>query len=112
MKKLNPVPHQFRQGDVFLERVDAIPSNVKVRPKDHGRVILAYGEVTGHAHAIAEPETAAIFDGEGGEFFLRIESDTGLVHEEHARIDLPEGTYRGRIQREWTDADEPRQVAD
>jgi hypothetical protein len=105
-------PFQVRQGDVFLERVSAIPANLKPRKRDKGRVILAYGEVTGHAHAIAEPDSAALFDGENGEFYLRIESATGLVHEEHARIDLPEGLYRGRIQREWTDADEPRQVLD
>lgn len=111
-KSKTQVPPQYRQGDVFLERVSALPANLTPRARDKGRVILAYGEVTGHAHAIAEPDVAAIFDGTEGDFYLRVESDTGLVHEEHARIDLPEGLYRGRIQREWTDEDEPRAVAD
>jgi hypothetical protein len=109
--KQNAKVFQVRQGDVFLERIDAIPANVKPRARDNGRAILAYGEVTGHAHVLDDPESA-IFDGEDGEFFLRIESDTGLVHDEHARIDLPEGLYVGRTQREWTDENESRAVAD
>lgn len=114
MKTKKQGAFQVRQGDVFLERIEVIPAGAKERKRDKGRVILAYGEATGHAHAvdtIADPD-AAIFDGEDGEFFLRIGSATGLVHEEHARIDLPEGVYRGRIQREWSDDEEPIQVRD
>ena len=32
---------------------DAIPEAAKPVARDHGRVVLAYGEATGHAHAIA-----------------------------------------------------------
>jgi hypothetical protein len=116
-KKQKPAaPAMYRQGDVLIARVDAIPAGVKTRARENGRVILAHGEVTGHAHAVdveADP-SAAIFDSpEGdGSFFLRIGAATGLVHEEHARIDLAPGDYRITRQREWTDADEPRQVAD
>lgn len=115
MTKQKAPTFQARQGDVLIERVAALPKSAALKPRDNNRVILAYGEVTGHAHAIdtaADPD-AALFDApDGNGFFLRIESVTGVVHEEHARIDLPEGIYRGRIQREWTDADEPRQVLD
>lgn len=47
---------QFRQGDVFLELIeDASSVEVGKRlARDKGRVVLAYGEVTGHAHAIEE----------------------------------------------------------
>lgn len=45
----------FRQGDVLLRPVTKTPGNLKKVPLDKGRVILAYGEVTGHAHAIADP---------------------------------------------------------
>jgi hypothetical protein len=49
----------LRQGDVLLVRVNAAPSG-KMRPvaRDRGRVVLAYGETTGHAHAIHEPDVA------------------------------------------------------
>lgn len=42
----------YRQGDVLIMRVEGkcVPgAEVK---RDKGRVVLAYGEVTGHAHAI------------------------------------------------------------
>lgn len=42
----------LRQGDVALTAVSSIPSDAKAVVRDGGRVVLAYGEVTGHAHAI------------------------------------------------------------
>jgi hypothetical protein len=42
----------YRQGDIMLRSVERIPSALKKVPLDKGRVILAYGEVTGHAHAV------------------------------------------------------------
>ena len=47
------VPFHVRQGDVLALGVEAIPEDAKPVTRDRGRVILAYGEVTGHAHAIA-----------------------------------------------------------
>lgn len=49
---------QFRQGDVMIERIgdlDQLPSDAKPAARDNGRVVLAYGEVTGHAHALTAP---------------------------------------------------------
>lgn len=111
--KTKTIPMHFRQGDVLITRVDAIPAGLAVRPRDNGRVILAYGEVTGHAHAIADSDVAAIYDStEGdGSFFLRIGSATGLVHEEHSRIDLAPGDYKVTQQREYS-PEEIRNVAD
>lgn len=45
----------YRQGDVLVRRI------AKKRPTgtavmDEGRVILAYGEVTGHAHEVVAQE--------------------------------------------------------
>ena len=42
----------YRQGDVLIRQVNEIPSQAKVK-KNVGRIVLAYGEVTGHAHAIS-----------------------------------------------------------
>ena len=108
----NPtIPLQFRQGDVLLTHIDRMPAGVNLRApraRDGGRVILAYGEVTGHSHAVADTmdaPIAALFDDPNatdGSFILLIESDTGVVHEEHGRIDLPAGQYRVTRQREYT----------
>lgn len=60
---------QYRQGDVLLERIDRRPKDLKQQDRDKGRVILAYGETTGHAHAFTEPATKKFVDSGGGEYF-------------------------------------------
>ncbi len=104
---------QYRQGDVFLERVAKAKVGAKI-PRTDGRIVLAYGEVTGHAHAIVEDD-AALYDGAEKALedrFLKVFKPVMLRHEEHAPIELVPGVYRVRRQREWTDSDEPRVVAD
>jgi hypothetical protein len=99
-------PVLYRQGDVLLRAVDAIPTNVTtVAKRDAGRIVLAYGEVTGHAHAILAPESEAtlLTAGENARF-LRLVADVDLVHEEHAAVHLPAGNYQVIRQRVWTDA--------
>ena len=107
---------QFRQGDVLIERVENPALGKRVR-RDKGRVVLAYGEVTGHAHTIAE-RGAELYDTqeetESLEVrFLRVLADGGvaLSHEEHATITIPQGDYRITRQREYT-PEAIRNVAD
>ncbi len=108
---------QLRQGDVLLQRVRSIPKGATKKPTDQGRVILAYGEVTGHAHAVvverSDRETVEAFLAElDGVVYLSAPAGARVVHEEHGTIPLEAGTYKVIRQREWTDEDEPRQVAD
>ena len=42
----------FRQGDVLIIPVAKLPDCLEPMKRERGRVILAHGEVTGHAHAI------------------------------------------------------------
>src|SRR5207244_3151024 len=42
----------YRQGDVLILRVETPPATGALIARDTGRVVLAYGEVTGHSHAI------------------------------------------------------------
>lgn len=104
----------FRQGDVLIRPVAAIPKSLKKVPLDKGRVILAYGEVTGHAHAvIGDVELLAADLQEMEQRFLRVEQDAQVVHDEHDTITLPPGEYEIVRQREYTSADmEPMRVAD
>jgi hypothetical protein len=95
---------QYRQGDVLLIAVAAIPGRAVPVPRDQGEVVLAYGEVTGHRHAIAEPhaELLALPDQEIERRFLRIVGDKALLrHEEHDTITLSPGTYQVVRQREY-----------
>ena len=92
----------IRQGDVLVCEIKEIPTAAKMVAQDAGRVILAYGEVTGHAHAIHNRATMFRAD-EGLGTFLQVEAGgADLVHEEHATIALPAGTYQVVIQREYS----------
>lgn len=72
---------QYRQGDVLLERIEKMPAGLTAAKRDAGRVVLAYGEVTGHAHALTEPGTRKLTDEKGAEFFE--------VKGQHLRFNLP-----------------------
>lgn len=109
----------FRQGDVCIIPIDGPPDKAKgLTPveRDNGRVILQYGEVTGHAHALLEPTVDLFEPGEASELaerFLRIASGTAvLVHEEHAPITLAAGWYEVRRQREYEPGPVNRLVLD
>lgn len=89
-----------RQGDVYVIPA-TIPSGATEVPRDNGRVVLAWGEVTGHAHAIAAPE-ATLLRTEAETFLRIVNSGVDLVHEEHASIQIAPGDYRVVIGREFT----------
>ena len=92
----------FRQGDVMLVPVKKIPKGLKTVPLDNGRVILAYGEVTGHAHAvIGDVEFLAADLEDLEQRFLRVEAEAQVVHDEHDTITLLPGDYRVVRQREY-----------
>ncbi len=91
---------QLRQGDVLLELVDEAKAKGAKAVKQKGdRVILAYGEATGHHHAVPLAEAALL--AKGAERFLRVPKQGTLSHEEHGPIRLPSGTYEVTIQREY-----------
>jgi hypothetical protein len=92
-------PAQVRQGDVLLVPVDEVPDSARPLARSGGRVVLAEGEVTGHAHAIRS--SAATLLGAGDERYLRVAAPVTLDHEEHAPIDVAPATYRVVIQREY-----------
>lgn len=105
---------QVRQGDVFVEALDGeIPANAKPVKADAGRTILAYGEVTGHAHALpgSQAKLFRVVDESSMTSYLTVSKTVALQHEEHAPIEIPPGNYRVNIQREYH-PEAIRQVAD
>lgn len=105
----------YRQGDVLLVPVAPrqIPQSTRPLARDAaGRLVLALGEATGHAHAVSAPDAELLADrGDASRRFLRIVSEAVLIHEEHDAIGLPAGCYQVVLQREYApDAD--RYVAD
>jgi hypothetical protein len=102
----------FRQGDVLVRKVASIPKNL--RPStDKNAIILQYGEVTGHAHAIRTPEKVKGFIasdvdqtvtdalGEGKAAFLEVLEECQLTHEEHAPLTLSPGSWEVSRQSEY-----------
>ena len=113
MKQRTTQMRMFRQGDVLVVSVSEIPVSVEKVEREGGRVVLAHGEVTGHAHAIKgkpvslfrDPKLAAVFMHVGGS------APVSLEHDEHDTIAIPPGKYRVIRQREYSPA-EIRNVAD
>jgi hypothetical protein len=97
----------YRQGDVIIKRVENIPASVKEVAPEHGLVILAHGEVTGHHHSLTPTQEAPckLFQDETGpRRYLDIPHPTVLRHQEHNPIELEAGTYEVVIQREYRPA--------
>lgn len=118
---------QQRQGDVLIVPVASLPPGAKPAERDNlGRIILALGEASGHAHAIRAADVVA-FRMETAEadvnralvdYIVVGGAGASLAHEydsgkkaEHDTLDLAPGAYRVVQQREYS-PDELRRVAD
>lgn len=108
-------PFVARQGDILILATTQATTNLPEVSRDSlGRLVLAEGEVTGHAHAIADPDCALYGRSELEDRFLQVLAEGGvsLTHDEHDTITIPPGSYVVRRQREWTTSGEIRFVAD
>ncbi len=119
----------IRQGDVVLTSVASIPKGAVAVPLDGKRMVLAYGEVTGHAHAIYDDvdkvrmwavgkvkylevmagamvtgSTATTIVGDDGQpVGVGVKELPGvcLKHEEHTHHVIPPGVYKLPVQVEY-----------
>lgn len=105
--------NQYRQGDVFLERVgsDTLDGAVVVAGTPRG-VVLQEGTATGHAHVIGSK--AARMMTLDGRRFLQVSGNepVALTHEEHATLSIHPGCYSITIHAEYVPGELPRQVED
>ena len=93
---------QYRQGDVLLVEIDQPLRTRKPINPEEGRIILARGEFSGHAHAIQAREGAVkFFEGVGDRRYLFLREIRSLEHEEQGPIVLEPGWYEVRRQREY-----------
>lgn len=95
-------PAVFRQGDVMLVRIDALPPGAKKMRVGGERIILALGEATGHHHSIAKKK-GRLYEVPGTQATI-VEVATALAeleHQEHDALPLPRGFYRVELQREY-----------
>jgi hypothetical protein len=108
----------FRQGDVLVQRIDDRARSGK-DVSEGGRIVLAHGEVTGHAHQVVEAGTkvddtpaAAFFEEPDGTRVLFVNRPCSLIHQEHGPIALAPGCYKVVRQREYVAPELNRSVAD
>jgi hypothetical protein len=122
-----------RQGDVLLVPINRVADEHLAGTDTEGegrRIVLAHGEVTGHAHAIypdrdvaesvAEPaKPPRLYNLTNPTMFstlpaklLRLDTRALVRHEEHDAISLPAGDYLAIIQHEGDEIEGLRRVQD
>lgn len=87
----------------MIAAVDAIPEAATPRPG----ATLARGEATGHSHRFEDPAAVELFDRDGVGYLRVLSDGARLVHDEHALIALPRGTFRFWMQREYMPPRDP-----
>ena len=92
------------QGDLRIVKIDALPKTAKKR---EGKVLI-YGESTGNMHAISDGEVYELRD----RFFFSTPMPTTITHQEHFDIEVGEGVYEIKRQREYSGKDMTRLVVD
>jgi hypothetical protein len=95
----------FRQGDVLLVPIGPgeVPATAVPAPRDRsGRLVLASGETTGHAHVISGDDVRVLADRDDvGRLFVQVDGHAWLTHEERAAVAVTAGSYRVVRQREF-----------
>jgi hypothetical protein len=92
-----------RQGDVLFVKHESLPDGEqKPIARENGRVVVAYGEVTGHAHATVAPQVQQI---EIDTIRWLVAPDEFVItHEEHAPLTLDSGVWEVVYQYEYEPA--------
>ena len=85
-----------RHGDLFLRPVQKIEGKVI---DNKGSFILAEGETTGHKHVITSPKME-IRQADNGRYYIHLEEEGKLTHEEHKTITIQPGDYEVINERE------------
>lgn len=89
----------IRQGDVMIRSVASLPEGVQEKRRAARGIVLAEGEVTGHAHAITSEGVAWYTQPDNPLLqWVVVEEAAVVTHEEHAPVTLPSGVYVVDIQ--------------
>ena len=103
----------IRQGDLLLVPVSGLPERASLVRS--GRVVLAEGEATGHAHVVDNNGASLhrlAWRSEVSHLGVEGAEPVFLVHEEHDRLVVPAGVYEVRRQREYAPSGRSGRVSD
>ena len=102
----------IRQGDTFYIRVAELPEGAVAQARIGGRIIIAEGEVTGHAHAIRDTGAVQYKDPAlNMQWIVVTDEPVTVEHEEHGHVKLGPGTWWVPTQVEY-ERGEVRRVVD
>ena len=90
----------IRQGDVLLKKCSKMPEGLEKIQPINGRLVLAEGEATGHAHTI-DAKCGTLF-GDEKNMVVVVDQPTKIEHQEHGAIEVNPGVYWVVRQREYT----------
>lgn len=85
----------IRQGDVYIVLNQPKPDELQLREDK----VLAVGEATGHNHVLTSGTVYGKLDGRQ---WIVLDTESELIHQEHAVVTVPIGIHEVRIQREYT----------
>lgn len=96
--------NMIRQGDVLVVPCKEIPASAVAVAPTNDRLIVAFGEATGHHHSFPHRRGAVLFrdDAAGGTLYMTAAEPVALEHQEHSALTIAPGTYRVAIQRTMT----------
>ncbi len=105
---------QYRQGDVLLTPCETLSGSAFPVAVGTGEVVLAHGEVTGHAHTMMADRVRYFREDGSGRGFIQVygAEPVALQHQEHAPLSVEPGLYEVRRQREYRPHNTARMVAD
>ena len=121
-KALNRV--MYRQGDLLITKINAIPTLTFPIPKQKNRNfptgnIIAEGEISGHTHQLIgdgqvfvgmhyvnrpRHHTTAFLThsiNDVKELYFIANSDLEIIHEEHKTLKIPQGVYKVTKERQF-----------
>lgn len=86
------IENQKAQGDILFNPIKELPEGAKKIESN----IVAFGEATGHHHAVELAEIYELDD----QMWIVAEEGAIVTHQEHATFPLAPGIYEIRIQEE------------
>lgn len=81
----------YQHGDVLIKS-SVIPQEAK-REKIADKVILAEGEITGHAHVLTDVKDKVETFKHGNALYMRVKQPVIVKHEEHKSLTIQPGDY-------------------
>jgi hypothetical protein len=101
------VKNVAEQGELRVERVNELPTNVKEKEPTNNQHIVGHSE-TGHHHVV-EARAGKFFEDGENPFVCYLQVTAQYAELKHLRsfdthksLKLPQGTWKIRRQREWT----------